>query len=202
MEIRFQATEVRATGPKQISGRAASYGTRAQLKGFSETIARGAFDRVLRTNPDVVCLFNHDTNCVLGRTTSGTLRLSASNEGLDDVCDLPNTTAARDLRESIQRRDVNGCSFAFNLGEGDDEWSEDMDEDRNRVVLRTIRNFSQLLDVSPVTYPAYGGTELQARCTEISAEMRSRLLTRGIVIPTVADMARIIARRKNLLSQM
>jgi hypothetical protein len=205
METRLiMATEVRATGPKRISGLAASYGSRAKLPGFQETIARGAFDRILRTNPDVVCLFNHDPNCVLGRTSSGTLRLAATNKGLDFECDLPNTTSARDLRESIQRKDIAGCSFAFNLGEGDDEFSEDCDdEDRSkRIVLRTIRNFSQLLDVSPVTYPAYANTALAARFEQVPAELRSRLLSRGIVLPDLGNDARIIARRKNLLSQV
>lgn len=224
METRFiKATELRAVGPRQIAGLAAPYGVRAKLKGFQETIARGAFDRILRSKPDVVCLFNHNADCVLGRTSAGTLRLSTDSRGLNFECNLPNTQAARDLHESIQRRDIAGNSFAFNLDQGDDEWSEDYDEDRSRVVLRTIRNFSQLVDVSPVTHPAYAGTELAARCEHVSAEVRSQLLRRGVVVPVKSDSDRrfaeflkqldknyedhlakqaVIARRRNLLNQI
>jgi phage head maturation protease len=37
---------------------------------FRERIQTGAFDRVLRSNPDVVALFNHDVDFPLGRTTA------------------------------------------------------------------------------------------------------------------------------------
>ena len=83
---------------------------------FRECIAPGAFDRILRTNPDVVCTFNHDVNAVLGRTTAGTLLLKADSRGLAFESDLPNATAGRDTYESVKRGDLNGCSFAFNLG--------------------------------------------------------------------------------------
>lgn len=227
MEIRFiKAAEVRTTGPRQIGGLAAPYGVRAKFTGFQETIARGAFDRIVRSNPDVVCLFNHDPNCVLGRTSSGTMRIFADARGLNYECDLPNTQAARDLHESIQRGDIAGNSFAFLLEPGDDDFNEDYDpEDRSRVVLRTIRNFSKLQDISPVTYPAYSGTELAARCEHIPAEVRSRLASKGIVLPEIKktdpdknalDSMRLIAEtalthaeqqttrtaRRNLLNQV
>ena len=117
MEKRFQLTEVRAVknGDKRtITGYAARYNLLSgDLGGFRERIASGAFKRILATNPDVVCLFNHSDNAVLGRTTAGTLRLSEDSRGLKFECDLPGTTAGRDTYESVQRGDLNGCSFAF-----------------------------------------------------------------------------------------
>ena len=78
MEKRFQVTEVRAkkNGDKRtITGYAARYNVlSSDLGGFRERIASGAFKRILATNPDVVCLFNHSDNAVLGRTTAGTGR--------------------------------------------------------------------------------------------------------------------------------
>ena len=224
METRFIKAEVRSTGPRQIGGLAAPYGVRAKLKGFQETIKRGAFDRIVRSNPDVVCLFNHNPDCVLGRTSSGTMRIFADARGLHYECDLPNTQAGRDLHESIKRGDIAGNSFAFLLGDQDDEWSEEYDDEtRSRVVLRSIRNFKTLKDISPVTYPAYEGTELTARCEFIPAEVRSRMasaLPKVKVRPSdnvlLADVlrevaywkekteapAKVVARRKNLLNQV
>jgi len=148
---------------------------KANLGNFYERIAYRAFDKILACNPDVCCLFNHNPSEVLGRTTSGTLKLSADKDGLHYTCDLPDTERARDLKQLIKRGDINGCSFAFALGPNDDGWSEEEDENRNRVVVRTINNFASLLDVSiPVTYPAYAGTSVTARSTVIAAEVRSR----------------------------
>jgi len=110
MEKRFQVTEVRAVknGDKRtITGYAARYNVLScDLGGFRERIASGAFKRILATNPDVVCLFNHSDNAVLGRTTTGTLRLSEDSRGLKFECDLPDTTAGRDTYESVQRGDL------------------------------------------------------------------------------------------------
>ena len=172
----FVTKEVRMSpSGNRLQGTAARYGVRANLKQFQEQIAARAFDRILASNPDVCCLFNHNADLVLGRTTAGTLQLRADDLGLHYTCDLPDTSAGRDLRESIKRGDVNGCSFAFLLEEGvDTDWSEEQDENRSRVLVRTIRNFSSLLDVSPVTYPAYSGTSVSARATQTAGEIRSR----------------------------
>jgi HK97 family phage prohead protease len=116
------------------------------LGGFTERIAPGAFSEVL--NDDVRCYFNHDSNLLLGRTTSGTLRLSQDSRGLFYECDLPNTSYANDLTVLMERGDVTQSSFGFFIG--DDVW-----EERDGVVYRTILKVSRLLDVSPVSMPAY-----------------------------------------------
>lgn len=222
----IKAAELRSSG-KQIFGLAAPYNVRATIKAkggkFLETISRGAFDRVLRSKPDVLCLFNHNPDHVLGRTSAGTLRLDAGNRGLSFECDLPDSQFARELHQSIERRDIAGNSFGFTLDQGDDEWSEDYDEERSRTVLRTIHNVKTLVDVSPVTAPAYTGTELAARCQLISAEVRSQLARFPRTKPSdfvllrdqlrevvywedrMAELrapAAVVARRKNLLNQV
>ena len=83
----------------------------------------------------------------------GYLAASADNRGLSFECDLPDSQFARELHQSIERRDIAGNSFGFLLDEGDDEWTEDYDEERSRIVLRTIHNFKTLIDVCPVTAP-------------------------------------------------
>lgn len=128
------------------------------LFGFREKIAPGAFDDAVK-NDDVRALFNHDPNMLLGRTASGTLRLSVTKSGLAYEVDLPDTRAAQDVRALIQRGDVNGSSFGFTVE--DDDWDE-TDVKKGQLPLRTIRKVS-LFDVSPVTYPAYPQTSVSAR---------------------------------------
>jgi HK97 family phage prohead protease len=181
-EVRYLvATEVRAVGgsgdadPLRIEGYAATFNNTAQLPGFREEIKPGAFTRAINEKQDVVCLFNHDSNLVLGRTTSGTLRLSSDARGLHYVCDLPNTQAGRDTHESIKRGDINGCSFAFTVPADGQRWSEAQEGDGDYFIKRELVDLD-IHDVSPVTYPAYGGTSVYARSTdacEAPAEMRS-----------------------------
>jgi HK97 family phage prohead protease len=179
-------SELRASksGSKKVSGYAARYNVLSHnLGGFKERIAKRAFDRVLATKPDVVLLFNHDQSQMLGRTSSGTLQLRGDDHGLSFDCDLPNTTAARDLHELVTRGDVKEMSFAFMLGQGDDSFSEedDLESDQSdaRVIVRTIKNFSALRDVSLVTSPAYPGTQVDAR-NLVAAEVRSRVTALNI----------------------
>jgi hypothetical protein len=153
-------------GTKRISGYAATFNTWATLPGFMERLLPGCFDRALR-ECDPVCLFNHNADMVLGRYKAGTLRLRTDKKGLWFECDLPKTQAANDLHESIKRGDVNACSFAFTIPQGGDKWSKTADQ--------TVRDVNdvKLYDVSPVTYPAYQGTSVDARGMEIPAEVRS-----------------------------
>jgi hypothetical protein len=125
------------------------------LGGFREKIDPGAFDEVM--NDDVRALFNHDRNLILGRTKPGTLRLSITPEGLAYEYDDPGNSYSIDLLRSLERGDVSQSSFAFYVD--DDKWEEDS-EGR---VIRTIKKFKRLFDVSPVTYPAYPDTSVGKR---------------------------------------
>lgn len=122
------------------------------LGGFREVIKRGAFKKVLKKDPDVRCLFNHDLNLLLGRTAAGTLRLQEVPKGLDYEADAPATSYAADLRVLMERGDVTQSSFAFRIAPGGDEWDEDPE---TGALIRTIHEFGELYDVSPVTDPAY-----------------------------------------------
>jgi len=130
-----------------IRGYAAVYNSDSEwMGGFYEQIATGAFDGVM--DNDVRAYFNHDENLLLGRVSSGTLRISTDKRGLFHEVDLPNTTYANDLAELMKRGDVNQSSFAFLIEK--DRW-----EQRDGVTYRIIEKVSRLLDVSPVSQPAY-----------------------------------------------
>ena len=145
-----------------IIGYAAKFDTRSNnLGGFVEVIAKGAFDDVLEN--DVRALFNHDRNFVLGRVPAGTLKLSIDEVGLRYEITPPDTQTVRDLvLEPLKRGDITQSSFAFRLPSDGYRW----DEGDDGVYVRTITRISKLLDVSPVTYPAYDDTEASARALD------------------------------------
>ena len=137
--------EVReAEGDEMIlEGYAAVYNSETDLGPFREVIRPGAFDDVM-TN-DVRALINHDPNLVLGRTTNGTLELSSDERGLKYRVKLGGQSYARDFYESVKRGDISQSSFAFTIDK--QSWNEER-------TVRSVDKVRQLLDVSPVTYPA------------------------------------------------
>ena len=143
-EFRMESAEYEG---ETIRGYAAVYNSDSEwMGGFYEQIAKGAFDDVM--DNDTRAYFNHDENLLLGRVSSGTLRLSSDERGLYYEVDLPNTSYAKDLVELMKRGDVNQSSFAFLIDR--DRW-----EERDGKTYRIIEKVSRLLDVSPVAQPAY-----------------------------------------------
>lgn len=146
---------------KRIVGYAALVENRTLLYAYDdeeyyEEIAAGAFDDVIE-NDDVRCLFNHDSNMILGRSSNGTLSLSVDEKGLKYGYVTPNRSYAIDLQDAIESGDVSESSFAFRIQ--DSEWSK-IDENK---YLRRITKFKRVYDVSPVTYPAYPDTSVVQR---------------------------------------
>lgn len=128
-----------------------------------ERIRPGAFARAIRERQDVRALFNHNPSLLLGRTLSGTCRLSVDSHGLAYEVDMPDTTIGRDCLIFIRRRDVTGSSFGFRLRPGGQTITRSMERGTNRRVIERDVMDLDLFDVSPVTYPAYQGTEVGVR---------------------------------------
>jgi HK97 family phage prohead protease len=125
------------------------------LGGFIERIRPQAVDRAIREAHDVRALVDHDPSRILGRTKAGTLRMTKDKTGLRVEIDPPNTSAARDIVESIRRGDVDGMSFAFRTLE--DDWHME-----GGKPVREVLDM-EMSDVSVVTYPAYPTTDVAAR---------------------------------------
>jgi hypothetical protein len=153
------SVQKRAEGDDNIvEGVAAIVEKETDLGFFREKIARGAFDDVL--NDDVRALFNHDPNFILGRTASNTLEIGLNENGdLTYKYTTPDRQYARDLYDAIKSGDVDQSSFAFIIKEH--RW--EFDEENPDNDLRTIEKIGSLIDVSPVTYPAYQDTKVAAR---------------------------------------
>lgn len=127
---------------------------------FVEKIDSRALDNTDMSN--VVALFNHDQNLVLGRNSAtgekGKVELEVDGIGLKWKVTPTDTTYARDLMENVRSGVINQCSFAFSLAsdENSDEWN--WSEERG-LYERTINKIGRLYDVSVVTTPAYPDTE-------------------------------------------
>lgn len=146
-----------------IAGYAAMFNEQTTIGGmFREQIAPGAFADAVKRD-DVRALYNHDTNILLGRTKSGTLKLAEDARGLFyEVVLNTDDPQAMAVRSRILRGDVDGSSFGFIVDE--DSWEQPAKGTRD-LPLRTIRKVS-LFDVSPVTFPAYEATSVSARSKE------------------------------------
>ncbi|MCA9903838.1 MAG: HK97 family phage prohead protease [Anaerolineae bacterium] len=137
----------------KVTGYAAVFNALSiELWGFRERIAPGAFSAGL--GDDIRALWDHQTSIVMGRTKSGTLRLSEDDTGLYFENEPP--TSATHQLESIERGDVDQMSFGFRVLE--QEW----DEDDEGQLIRTLRKV-KLYEVSYVAFPAYLATSAQMR---------------------------------------
>ena len=153
--VDVEATELRVDENENVlEGYAAVFGKWSDSLGFfREKIRKGAFKRSIKNGADVKALFNHDANLILGGTKNKTLEVNEDDKGLFYRVQLPETSYAKDLYESVKRGDINQNSFGFETLS--DKWNDKGDE---RELLEV-----KLFDVSPVTYPAYPQTKVTAR---------------------------------------
>jgi uncharacterized protein len=153
-----RAQDASAGGPSRITGYASVFNSPATIAGlWVETVAPGAFKRTLQLG-DIRALWNHNADIVLGRNRAGTLRLVEDKRGLRIEVDLPDTQAGRDAVTSIKRGDVSGMSIAFQIVKED--W--ELPADKTLLPRRTIREM-KLFEVSPVTFPAFEQTSVEAQ---------------------------------------
>lgn len=148
---RRAAAGVTANG-RTLSGHAAIYDSPTNIMGYTERIAPGAFTRTLASGNDVLCLLDHRSEVLLGRTKSGSLKLSEDSKGLRFELQLPNTSAANDVVALAERSDLGGMSFGFIVE--DESWAGD---------TRTL-NQIDLHEISVVqAHAAYSQTEINLR---------------------------------------
>ena len=178
LNVEMRVVEVE--GRTRLVGYAAVFNQPTLIWDFYEEVAPGAFSRALAEGQDVVALWNHDANFVLGRRSAGTLFLEEDNHGLRVEILPPDTQWANDLAESIRRGDVKQMSFSFHTPEGGDEWRTAEDGKLKRRLVDV-----DLFDVSPVTFPAYPQTEIGVREMEHwLAELRR---VAAIPVPQAAE---------------
>jgi HK97 family phage prohead protease len=123
--------------------------------GWLEIVDRRAFDKTLRSKPDVHLLINHE-GMPLARTKSGTLRLSTDSKGLMVEADLDRRDPdVQRLETKMGRGDMDQMSFAFRVIR--QEWNDDESE-RRMVEVSIDRG-----DVSVVNFGANPATSSSLR---------------------------------------
>ena len=121
---------------------------------------------------DVIMQYNHEGR-VFARTSNKTLELRTDEHGLFISANLGGTEIGRGLYEEIKGGYTNRMSFGFTVSK--DTRTEERDEENKvRIITRTITGISKLWDVSAVSIPANDGTEISARswCDGVIAELQ------------------------------
>ena len=162
---RRAAKELRAVAGRRLVGLAAPFDREARIGAFRETIRPGAFAKTLAAGGDILGLVDHDATRLLGRTASGTLRLTETTRGLEFELDLPETSLGNDVLALAERGDLGGVSIGFRAEQ--EVWPA-----RDRRELRSVK----LFEVSVIhAHAAYRDTTVSVRAHQGNDDIRRRL---------------------------
>lgn len=158
---------------------------------FKEIISRDALQETDMS--DVVALFNHDDNKILGRKGKN-LTLEVDEIGLKFRLKPTNTSYTKDLVENLRTGIIDKCSFA--MSDIDSEWNDAGDD---QPLERTITSIGKLWDVSIVTTPAYSDTEavVGARSKEQATEFVAQQQTKQRLRKLLDDTAFVEKENEN-----
>jgi len=184
IERRYFQSQARAKksdeGRMVIGGYGAIFNRYTNMGWYAEIVLPGFFDGI--KDDRCACLFNHDSNIVLGRKQNNTLTLKVTTDGLDYESTLPAHRA--DIHELVDGGYIYESSFAFTTYKT--IWEEvdrsllvghlsDADLDQlsygGKITVRKLEKGRELFDVSPVTYAAYEGTTTDTRIARRSFDM-------------------------------
>lgn len=158
------------TGKKYLEGYFAVFNSEYKvLNGWVETIAPGAFARYISGGNDVKVLWNHNHDIVLGSTGNRTAVLNEDSVGLFGSVEInPNDQDALNAHARVDRGDVDGCSFGFDIARQEEWWDDE------GVYHTKIIEVDPLFEVSPCTFPAYPSTSISARETASLEKAKER----------------------------
>ena len=168
-----QKVEIRkkedGTESRTIEGYAVVFNEWSENLGwFIEKVDSRSLDGVDLTN--VIATVNHNFDKPLARANKGTLQLSVDEIGLRFSLEAPNTTVGNDTLEDIRNGNLDGCSFMFSVKEESWEWKDGTKDNPDR---RTILQIEELIELGPVTMPAYSATSVSARSrTDVMKETK------------------------------
>ena len=130
---------------------------------------------------DVIMQYDHEGR-VFARQSNKTLILVPDHKGLLIAADLGKTELAKGLYEDIKARMITKMSWAFTVQE----------ESYDRVTrTRTILKIKKVYDVSAVSIPANGDTEIAARNfahRRYEAERQEMLKRRAAILKIKANL--------------
>lgn len=155
MERFYVETRSELTG-NRLTGYAATWDTVARLPQHYERLSPRAFDETLKRD-NVFAFYQHSSAMPLGSTEAGNLRLSTDSTGLHYELELPEVSYANDVRQLVASGVLTGMSFGFKPGK--DSWAVAPDGRQ----IRTHESVERLIEISPVSLPAYEGTSIALR---------------------------------------
>ena len=142
-------------------------GTEYRLgKNIFERVSSKAFPTDKLTG-DIRSKYNH--NQILGRTTAGTLRVGADNVGVWYETDLPDNSVGNDLAISVERGDVDGSSFHWEM-DFDKGYSRTTDDDGRHIW--DLVEINRFIELGPVDDPAYEATTAGMRSAALAEAER------------------------------
>ena len=158
--IEYRAADGGTQEPEAFVGQAIVCGVRSEVLGgpgfrFVEIIEATALDEADISSVEGV--FNHDSNCLLGHTRSGSLQLTRTADGglgYRIAYDARDSDHVKVMRK-IERGDVVGSSFMFTCASEGSEWTNEQTPDGGDLYVRTVKKIAKVYDVCPVTSPAY-----------------------------------------------
>ena len=172
--LRLERRSVDGVERDYVIGYAAKFGVNSlDLGDFTERIDPAAFglvsERRGRRRPlETRALWNHDANYPLARYPR-TLGLFVDDMGLRYEYPVSRATYARDLANNIEDGIVLGSSFSFQIAPGGESWS--VEDGRS---IRTVTRIDTLIDVGPVTFPAYLDADVTVAKRSFDVFQRSR----------------------------
>lgn len=176
LELRFVRPELRAVmagGDERprVDARAIVYGSLSEdLGGWREVIAPNAIE----LEADLRILFDHQTCWVIGRTSAGTAEAEDDGAGVVFRAYPPETQWAADMLASMERGDIDQCSFRMLVLEDEIAYVESAEDPEGGYIVRTILK-ARVSELSVVAMPAYAATSAAARELEaVGEEIRSR----------------------------
>jgi HK97 family phage prohead protease len=189
LEYRCGGALTRATRPEaraadgadgaEFVGQAIVYNQRTFIGrspwGWYEEIDPGALgDQLDAEDSDVAFLWNHNSDFPISRTRAGTLTLTNTSTALDVLSGL-NTAKSyvADLVANLDDETVVGMSFGFYVEDDDWQWITVGTDDNGHDIRAELRRILALtvIEVSAVTFPAFGQTSagLRSACEAIRA---------------------------------
>ena len=139
-EIKMDGDTGRFSGYASVFGGVDSYG---------DTILRGAFDGSLTRNGKPKMFYNHEWDAPIGKWT----KVKEDDHGLYVEGELtPGHSKAADVLASLRHGTLDGLSIGGYLKAGD--WEETAEGGR------VIRKWNNLVEVSPVIFPADGAARI------------------------------------------
>ena len=156
-----QVRAIELEGKRTIGGYAAVFEKYSENLGMfheiREKIQPGAFAESLQKDTQMA-FWNHNNDYPIGSTKNGSLRLKEDSYGLSFELDLPDTQMGRDVYTNVKTGIIDGMSFGFRATADKVERGATESD----PIIRTLIK-GQLVEVSPVVYPAFPQTEVESR---------------------------------------